>query len=61
MQNIIFTTAQDKIIITPEKFVATISQIVHDIPTIYSWVSNGLFSSMSEQIHSYCHNTYIKY
>ena len=46
MQNIGFTTSSDRTKITPEKLGERSDKMSHDPPTIWSLVSNGLFSSI---------------
>ena len=66
MQKIGLTTSTDRNTSTPENFGATIEQ--HDLPTIWSWVSNGWFSSifrtqkflLSGHTHVYRRDIYIK-
>ena len=67
IQNIGFTTSPDRTKITPENIWATIDQMGHDIPTIWSLVYNGFFSSifitqnfiLSGYIHAYHQDIYV--
>ena len=43
MKNIGFTTSPDTTTIIPEKLGEIITQMAYEFPTIYSWLSNGLF------------------
>ena len=44
MQNIGMTTSPERTTSSPEKLRETIDP--HDLPTIWSWVSNGFFRSI---------------
>ena len=68
MQNIGFTTSTYRTTSTPEKLGATIEKMAHDLPTIWSWVSNGFLTSivitnkflLSGHIHVYHWDIYVK-
>ena len=68
IQKIWFTTSPDRTTITPEKIGSTIEKMVHGLPIIWSWVSDGLFSSivrtqtfmLSGHIHVYLWDIYVK-
>ena len=53
MQNIGLTTSPDRTTSTPENIEATIDQMAHDIPIIYSWIFNVFSSLLSEHKNLY--------